>query len=79
MFRNYVLRFPTLFPDRKSECPILNTEEMATLYHFPITTKTTLAPSAIEKTESKKSQAPAVTAKDVEDITNKLKGLGYID
>ena len=38
---------------------ILNSEELATLYHFPITTKTTTAPSAIEKTESKKSQPPA--------------------
>ena len=37
---------------------VLNVEEIATLYHFPITTKTTLAPSAIEKTETKKSQPP---------------------
>lgn len=37
---------------------ILNNEELATLYHFPITTKTTLAPSSVEKTESKKSQPP---------------------
>ncbi len=37
---------------------ILNIEELATMYHFPITTKTTTAPSAIEKTESKKSQPP---------------------
>lgn len=37
---------------------ILNTEELATLYHFPITTETTMAPSAIEKTESTKSQPP---------------------
>ncbi|MBI5530924.1 MAG: hypothetical protein HY918_05535 [Candidatus Doudnabacteria bacterium] len=37
---------------------ILNTEEVSTLYHFPITTKTTMAPSAIEKTDSKKSQPP---------------------
>jgi hypothetical protein len=38
---------------------VLNTEEITTLYHFPITTKTTFAPAAVEKTESKKSQAPA--------------------
>ncbi len=37
---------------------ILNTEELATLYHFPITTKTTTAPTSIEKTTSRKSQAP---------------------
>lgn len=38
---------------------ILNTEELASLYHFPITTETTRVMSAIEQTESKKSQAPA--------------------
>ncbi len=38
---------------------ILNIEELATMYHFPITTKTTLAPSAVEKSESKKSQPPS--------------------
>ncbi len=38
---------------------ILNTEELATIYHFPITTETTRVLSAIEKTESKKSQPPA--------------------
>lgn len=36
---------------------IMNTEELATLYHFPISTKP--ISSTIEKTESKKSQAPA--------------------
>lgn len=38
---------------------ILNTEELATLYHFPITTETTTVMSAIEQTQSKKSEAPA--------------------
>ncbi|HVY67698.1 MAG TPA: hypothetical protein VHA30_02300 [Patescibacteria group bacterium] len=37
---------------------ILNVEELATLYHFPITAEGTTAPAAIEKTESKKSQPP---------------------
>jgi hypothetical protein len=37
---------------------ILNIEELATLYHFPITTKTSTVPSNIERTESKKSQPP---------------------
>jgi hypothetical protein len=37
---------------------ILNIEEIATLYHFPITTKTTTVSSAIDRTESKKSQPP---------------------
>ncbi len=35
---------------------ILNIEELATIYHFPISTKA--ISSTIEKTESKKSQAP---------------------
>lgn len=38
---------------------VLNSEELATLYHFPITTETTTVISAIEKTESKKYEAPA--------------------
>jgi hypothetical protein len=38
---------------------ILNTEELATLYHFPITTETTSVIAAVERTESKKAQAPA--------------------
>jgi len=37
---------------------ILNIEEIATLYHFPITTETTMVSSAIDRTESKKSQPP---------------------
>ncbi len=37
---------------------VLNTEELATLYHFPLTTETTTVISAIEKTESKKAEAP---------------------
>lgn len=38
---------------------VLNVEELATLYHFPITTETTAIPAAIERVESKKSQAPS--------------------
>jgi hypothetical protein len=37
---------------------VLNVEEIATLYHFPITTKTSTVPTAIEKTNSRRSQAP---------------------
>ena len=37
---------------------ILNIEEIATLYHFPITTETSLVSSAIDRTASKKSQPP---------------------
>ncbi len=38
---------------------ILNTDEIATLYHFPITTKTTTVQSSIERTASKKGQPPS--------------------
>jgi hypothetical protein len=37
---------------------ILNTEEIATLYHFPMTTETRMVPAAVESTVSKKSQPP---------------------
>jgi len=46
---------------------ILNSEELATLYHFPLTTKTTSAPASVERTESKKSQPP-VNLPVLEDI-----------
>jgi len=39
--------------------PVMNTEELATLYHFPITSETRPAvPAAVETTISKKSQPP---------------------
>ncbi len=38
---------------------ILNTEELATLYHFPLTSATVGVGASIDKIESKKSQAPA--------------------
>jgi len=57
MFRMTVLRFPPLYPDRKSLCPILSSEEMATLYHFPIRTTGMIAPT-MERIESKKGGPP---------------------
>lgn len=57
MFKNYVLRFPTLFPNRKRECAILNTEEMATLFHFPIKIAGMVAPT-MSSIQSKKSGPP---------------------
>lgn len=59
MFRMSVLRLPSLFPKRMSDDlnPILNTEEMATLYHFPLRTTGMLAPS-LTKIESKKGGPP---------------------
>jgi hypothetical protein len=58
MFRMSVLRFPPLYPDRHELCPILSTEEMATLYHFPLRVSGMVAPT-MAKIESKKAGPPA--------------------
>jgi hypothetical protein len=59
MFRMSVLRFPPLFPQRMSDdlCPILSTEEMATLWHFPL--RVSGGSLAMDKIESKKAGPPA--------------------
>ena len=63
MFRMAVLRFPPLFPDRMADAggqninPILSTEELATLFHFPIKV-TGMAIPALRKIESKKVGPP---------------------
>jgi len=57
MFRMAVLRFPSLFPDRREELPILSTEELASMYHFPIKVSG-MAVFAMEKIESKKAGPP---------------------
>ena len=58
MFRNSVLRYPPMYPDRRQSCPILSTEELASLYHFPIRTTGMIAPT-MAKIESKKAGPPA--------------------
>lgn len=56
IFRNYVLRFSTFFP-RPGGTFILNTEELATIFHFP---GQLTAPSAlIERIEAKKKEPPS--------------------
>src|SRR3989344_2169264 len=59
MFRMAVLRFPPLFPKRTSDdlCPILSSEEMATLWHFPF--RVSGGSLAMDKIESKKAGPPA--------------------
>jgi len=57
MFRMSVLRFPPLYPDRHSLCPILSSEEMATLWHFPM--RVSGGSLAMSKVESKKAGPPA--------------------
>lgn len=57
MFRNYILRFPTLFPNRREACAILNTEELATLFHFPIKIGGLSLPT-MARVDSKKTGPP---------------------
>ena len=59
MFRNTVLRFPPLFPKRMSDDlnPILSSEEMATMWHFPLRVSGMVAPT-MSKVESKKAGPP---------------------
>jgi hypothetical protein len=57
MFRMTVLRFPTLFPDRRAELPIFSTEELASMYHFPIKVAG-MAVGALKNVESKKAGPP---------------------
>jgi hypothetical protein len=57
MFKNAILRFTPKFPDREEGCAILSTEELATLYHFPLRTTGMLAPS-LKTVESKKGGPP---------------------
>jgi len=58
MFRMAVLRYPPFFPDRRKGSPILTSEELATLFHFPIRTSGMISPT-LEKVESKKAGPPA--------------------
>ncbi|MGD0576531.1 MAG: hypothetical protein ABSA74_00440 [Candidatus Staskawiczbacteria bacterium] len=57
MFRMSVLRFPAAFPDPHRYCPILSSEEMATLYHFPLRVSGMVGPT-MAKVESKKAGPP---------------------
>ncbi|MEI7424803.1 MAG: hypothetical protein WCK10_01645 [Candidatus Staskawiczbacteria bacterium] len=59
MFRNTVLRFPPLFPERMG-CdlnPIMSSEELATMYHFPLRVSGMVSPT-MGKIESKKAGPP---------------------
>lgn len=60
MFRNAILRFPPLFPKRMSSDlnPIFSSEELATMYHFPLRVSGMVAPT-MANVESKKAGPPA--------------------
>lgn len=57
MFKNYILRLPPFFPNRRLESSILSTEELATLYHFPLKVSGTVFPT-MSRVESKRSGPP---------------------
>ena len=57
MFRNYVLRFPPFFPDKERVTAMLNPEELATIYHFPIKITGLTLPS-MPRVDSKKGGPP---------------------
>lgn len=57
MFRMAVLRFPPFYPDRKTSCPILSSEELATMWHFPIRVSGMVS-STMKNVESKKAGPP---------------------
>ena len=58
MFSNYVNRFPPLFPQWDlAGSSILNSEELATIYHFP-TRITALIASAVTRVEAKRGGPP---------------------
>ncbi len=55
--RNYVRRTPMFYPRTLPDATfILNTEELATLFHFP--SKVAAPPSILERVSSKKAEAP---------------------
>ena len=57
IFNNAVGRLNPLFPDRRKECAILSTEELATLFHFPVKITGMTLPSIV-RVESKKGGPP---------------------
>ncbi|MBX4200601.1 hypothetical protein KW786_00575 [Candidatus Parcubacteria bacterium] len=57
MFRNYILRFTPMFPDRKSEMSLMNPEELTTLFHFPLKITGLVSPTMV-RVESKKGGPP---------------------
>ena len=59
MFKNTVLRFPPKFPERMSDDlqPLMNSEELATMYHFPLRVTGMVSPT-MTSVESKKAGPP---------------------
>lgn len=57
MFRMAVQRFTPLYPDRHKLCPIMSSEELATLYHFPLRVTGMVSPT-MANVESRKAGPP---------------------
>ena len=57
MFRMAVLRLPPLFPERERISSIFSTEELATLFHFPLRVSGMVGPT-MSNVESKKAGPP---------------------
>ncbi len=57
IMRNAILRFPPAFPNRKKYASIYSTEEMATLFHFPLRISGMVGPT-MARVESKKAGPP---------------------
>ena len=58
MFRNYVHRDPPYYPDLPRGMYLLNTEELATIFHIP--SEMTVTSTAVQRVETKKGQAPPI-------------------
>ncbi len=57
MLKNYILRYPGSFPQREGKLlPILNTEELTTIFHFPV--KSSDLPPGIPRVMGKKGGPP---------------------
>jgi len=58
IFINYILRFPPLYPKMTGEInPIMNSEELATLFHFPTKVSGISVPTVV-RVEAKKGGPP---------------------
>ncbi len=57
MFRNAVARFTSMFPNMQDQVLILNTEEIASIFHFPIKITSLVSPT-MARVESKRGGPP---------------------